>query len=136
MSLAFKAHPYRWPIIGWMEDIRRIAPAELRAFYDTYYRPNNAILVVVGDVAAAEILGRVRELFGGIARGPDPPPVAAIEPPQIDERRLVVKKAGRPAPDRERRLARAESSAPRTRRRSICCRPSCPRDGRRASTGS
>jgi predicted Zn-dependent peptidase len=43
-----------------MEDIRRIAPAELRAFYDTYYRPNNAILVVVGDVAAPEILGRVR----------------------------------------------------------------------------
>ncbi len=37
MSLAFKAHPYRWPIIGWMEDIRRITPAELRAFYDTYY---------------------------------------------------------------------------------------------------
>ena len=98
MSLAFKAHPYRWPVIGWMEDIRRIAPAELRAFYDTYYRPNNAILVVVGDVAAPEILGRVRRLFGGIARGPEPPPVAAIEPPQIDERRLVVKKPGAQVP--------------------------------------
>src|SRR5262245_50214526 len=35
MALAFKAHPYRWPVIGWMEDIRRITPAELRAFYDT-----------------------------------------------------------------------------------------------------
>ena len=98
MSLAFKAHPYRWPVIGWMEDIRRIAPAELRAFYDTYYRPNNAILVVVGDVAAPEILGRVRRLFGGIARGPEPPPVAAIEPPQIDERRLIVKKASAQVP--------------------------------------
>ena len=98
MSLAFKAHPYRWPVIGWMEDIRRIAPAELRAFYDTYYRPNNAILVVVGDVAAPEILGRVRRLFGGIARGPEPPPVAAIEPPQIDERRLVVKKPSAQVP--------------------------------------
>jgi zinc protease len=98
MSLAFKAHPYRWPVIGWMEDIRRIAPAELRAFYDTYYRPNNAILVVVGDVVAPEILGRVRRLFGGIARGPDAPPVAAIEPPQIDERRLVVKKPSAQVP--------------------------------------
>src|SRR6266545_4766735 len=98
MSLAFKAHPYRWPVIGWMEDIRRIAPAELRAFYDTYYRPNNAILVVAGDVAAPNILARVRRLFGGIARGPEPPPVAAIEPPQIDERRLVVKKPSAQVP--------------------------------------
>src|SRR5262245_9705333 len=72
MSLAFKAHPYRWPVIGWMEDIRRIAPAELRRFYDAYYRPNNAIVVVVGDVAAPDILARVCRLFGGIARGPEP----------------------------------------------------------------
>src|SRR5262245_62873875 len=69
MSLAFKAHPYRWPVIGWMEDIRRIAPKELRAFYDLYYRPNNAILVVAGDVKAPAILGPVRELVGRVARG-------------------------------------------------------------------
>ncbi len=94
MSLAFKAHPYRWPIIGWMEDIRRIGPRELLAFYDAYYRPNNAILAVVGDVKAEAILARVRRLFGPIARGPAPPAVTAVEPPQIDERRLVVKKAG------------------------------------------
>ena len=49
-SLAFLAHPYRWPIIGWMSDIARINPAELRAFYDRYYQPNNAILVIAGDV--------------------------------------------------------------------------------------
>jgi len=98
MSLAFKAHPYRWPVIGWMEDIRRINPTELRAFYDLYYRPNNAILVVAGDVAAPAILSRVRELFGPIPRGPDTPPVTAVEPPQIDERRLVVRKAGAQLP--------------------------------------
>src|SRR5262245_26813843 len=98
MSLAFKAHPYRWPVIGWMEDIRRIAPAELRRFYDTYYRPNNAIVVVVGDVVAPDVLARVRRLFGGIARGPEPPAVAAVEPPQIDERRLVVRKASAQLP--------------------------------------
>src|SRR6185295_3291155 len=98
MSLAFKAHPYRWPVIGWMEDIRRIGRAELRAFYDTYYRPNNAILVAVAAVAAPALLDRVRRLFGGIARGPEPPLVAAIEPPQIDERRVVVKKPGAQVP--------------------------------------
>src|SRR5262245_16216761 len=98
MSLAFKAHPYRWPVIGWMEDIRRINPTELRAFYDLYYRPNNAILVVAGDVAAPAILARVRQLFGPIPKGPEAPPVTAVEPPQIDERRLVVRKTGAQLP--------------------------------------
>jgi zinc protease len=93
-SLAFKASPYRWPTIGWMPDIERINPTELRAFYDTYYRPNNAILVVVGDVKAADVLARVRHHFDGIPRGATPPAVTAVEPPQIDERRLVLRKEG------------------------------------------
>jgi zinc protease len=98
MSLAFKAHPYQWPVIGWMEDIRRVAPAELRAFYDLYYRPNNAILAVAGDVNARELLDRIRRTFGSIPRGPEPPAPTAIEPPQIDERRLIVRKPGARAP--------------------------------------
>src|SRR5262245_55843366 len=68
-ALAFKAHPYRWPIIGWMEDIRHIRQAELRAFYDMYYQPNNALLVVAGDVKAGPLLERVRRLFGAIPKG-------------------------------------------------------------------
>src|SRR3989441_2137704 len=44
-SVAFKAHPYGYPIIGWMEDIKRNTPAEIRAFYQTYYLPNNAMVV-------------------------------------------------------------------------------------------
>jgi zinc protease len=93
-SLAFKASPYRWPTIGWMADIERITATELRAFYDTYYQPNNAILIVVGDVKAADVLARVRHYFGAIPRGAAPPAVTAIEPPQIDERRLVLRKEG------------------------------------------
>ncbi|MBI3108197.1 MAG: insulinase family protein [Candidatus Rokubacteria bacterium] len=93
-AVAFKAHPYRWPIIGWMEDINRINPVELRAFYDRYYVPNNAILAVVGDVKAPEVLARIRETFGRIPRGPDPPAVTAVEPPQVGERRVTVRKAG------------------------------------------
>jgi zinc protease len=91
-SLAFKAHPYRWPIIGWMSDIARINRAELRAFYDTYYLPNNAILVIAGDVRAPAALAMVRRHFAGLRRGPAPPPVTAVEPPAIDERRLVVRR--------------------------------------------
>jgi zinc protease len=97
-SLAFKAHPYRWPVIGWTEDIKRINAAELRAFYDLYYQPNNAVLVVVGDVKAADVVARVRRLFGAIRGGAEPPPVTAVEPPQIDERRVVVRKVGAQLP--------------------------------------
>jgi len=97
-SLAFRAHPYRWPTIGWMEDIRRIDPAELRAFYDLYYEPNNALLVVVGDVTASEIAGRVRQVFGPIPRAAAPPVVTAVEPPPFGERRVVLKKAGAELP--------------------------------------
>jgi zinc protease len=91
-SLAFVAHPYRWPIIGWMSDIARINRAELRAFYDTYYLPNNAIVVIAGDVRAPAALAMVRRHFAGVRRGPAPPPVTAVEPPAIDERRLVVRR--------------------------------------------
>jgi len=97
-SLAFKAHPYRWPIIGWMVDIERINPTELRAFYNLYYQPNNAVLVIAGDVKATAALALVRRHFGPIPRGATPPPVTAVEPPQIDERRLVIRKEGAQLP--------------------------------------
>ncbi|MGH7415289.1 MAG: M16 family metallopeptidase [Candidatus Rokuibacteriota bacterium] len=93
-SLAFKAHPYGWPTIGWMSDIARINRVELRAFYDTYYRPNNAILVIAGDVRAPAALALARRHFAGIPRGAAPPPVTAVEPVQNDERRLLVRKEG------------------------------------------
>ena len=91
-SLAYVAHPYRAPIIGWMADIARINRGELRAFYDTYYQPNNAILVIAGDVKADAALAMVRRHFGPIPRGATPPPMTAVEPPQADERRLVLRK--------------------------------------------
>jgi zinc protease len=89
-SIAFKAHPYGVPIIGWVEDIKRITPAEIRAFYRTYYTPNNAIVVAVGDFKASEVLEKIRRRFGPIPRAPDPPGMLAVEPPQNGERRVVV----------------------------------------------
>jgi len=91
-AIAFKAHPYRIPTIGFMADIERLTPADLRAWYDTYYQPNDAILVAVGDFRAAELLGKIRARFGPIPRGPAPPPVAIVEPEQRGERRAWVKK--------------------------------------------
>jgi zinc protease len=91
-AIAFKAHPYRIPTIGYMDDIERLVTADMRAWYDTYYRPNNAILVAVGDFPAAAMLDKIRARFGPIPRAPDPPPVTIREPEQRGERRLVVKK--------------------------------------------
>jgi zinc protease len=91
-SIAFKNHPYGAPIIGWVEDIKRITPEEIRAFYKTYYVPNNAVLVAVGDFKAPEVLAKIRARFGRIAKGGTPPPVLAVEPAQNGERRVTVGK--------------------------------------------
>ena len=63
-ALAFQAHPYGQPIIGWMVDIKRITPDEIRAFYRTYYGPSNAIVVAVGDFKAPEVLAKIQATFG------------------------------------------------------------------------
>jgi zinc protease len=91
-SLAFRAHPYGSPIIGWVEDLKRITPAQIRAFYRSYYVPNNAILVLVGDFEAGAVLEKVKRWFGPIPRAAPPPAVLAVEPPQNGERRVAVKK--------------------------------------------
>jgi zinc protease len=91
-SIAFKAHPYGFPIIGWTEDIKRVTPEEIRAFYRTYYVPNNAMIVAVGAFKAPETLEKIRRRFGPIPRGAAPPPVLAVEPPQNGERRVTVQK--------------------------------------------
>src|SRR5712691_5511313 len=98
LAAAYKAHPYGWPVIGWMEDIARITPAELRAFYDLYYQPNNALLVVVGGLHAGQIGWRVRDVFGKFLRARAPPPMLAVEPPQPGERRVLVRKADARSP--------------------------------------
>ncbi len=91
-SIAFKAHPYGAPIIGWMDDIKRVTPEEIRAFYKSYYVPNNAIVVAVGAFRAVDALEKIRKRFGRIPRGKVPPPILAVEPTQNGERRVLVKK--------------------------------------------
>ena len=91
-AISFKAHPYGQPIIGWMEDITRITPGEIRAFYDRYYVPGNAILAMAGDFAAPALLEKIKQRFGAIPKTPPPPPVLAIEPAQEGERRVVLQK--------------------------------------------
>jgi zinc protease len=91
-ALAFRAHPYGQPIVGWMEDLRRITPEEIRAFYKTYYVPNNALIVAVGAFKAPALLEKIKATFGKIPRGAEPPKVTAVEPVQNGERRVIVRK--------------------------------------------
>lgn len=92
MAVAFSAHPYQWPVIGWMADINGITRDDLYNHYRTYYAPNNATIVVVGDFDTKTLLPRIEQYFGAIPRGPAVPMVTAVEPKHLGERRIIVKK--------------------------------------------
>jgi zinc protease len=91
-AVAYMIHPYRRPVIGWMQDIEALSLDDLRGYYKLYYAPNNAFIVMVGDFSTQEIMPKIRAAFGDIPRGPEPPKVEVIEPPQSGERRVIVKK--------------------------------------------
>jgi zinc protease len=89
---AYKEHAYGIPTIGWMEDIQSFTPEDCLAFYRTYYTPNNATLVLVGDVDLEETLGVIADQFGPLTPSEIPPEDVHPEPPQTEERRLVIEK--------------------------------------------
>ncbi|MBM4263810.1 MAG: insulinase family protein [Deltaproteobacteria bacterium] len=91
-AVAYTVHPYRRPVIGWMDDIQNLSRQDLVDFYKLYYAPNNAFIVVAGAFSASEILPKIRAAFGKIARGAEAPKVRAAEPPQRGERRVTLKK--------------------------------------------
>jgi zinc protease len=91
-AAAFIAHPYEWPVIGWMADINNITRDDLYNHYRTYYAPNNATIVVVGDFDTKALLPQIEKNFGQIPRGPAVPKIGAVEPRQLGERRIIVKK--------------------------------------------
>jgi zinc protease len=89
---AFTVHGYRWPTIGYMADIERLSLEDCRRFYGTYYAPNNATLVVVGDVDVAHLLTLVEARYGAIAPAEIPAEPPSVEPDQQQERRVVTTK--------------------------------------------
>ena len=91
MAAALVAHPYRNPIIGWMSDLEHLRLEDIRRYYDRWYAPNNATVVVVGDVAPAEVFALAEQYFGTITRKPLPPRKPQDEPPQLGLKRITVK---------------------------------------------
>jgi zinc protease len=86
MAHAFTIHPYRWPTIGWMEDIRALALPAIRAFYRTWYAPNNATIVCVGDFDDGELRELIAQHYGHITPAELPETTRIVEPEQTRER--------------------------------------------------
>ena len=91
-AVAYTIHPYRRPVVGWMEDIQNLTRQDLVDFYKLYYAPNNAFIVVVGDFSTDEILPKIKAAFGKIPRGAEPPKIQVTEPEQRGERKVNLKK--------------------------------------------
>jgi zinc protease len=90
LALAFQAHPYRVPTIGWRSDIEAVTVEACRHFFHTYYAPNNLVVVVAGSFDAADTLARIRDEFGSLERSAEVPRHGREEPPQRGERRAIV----------------------------------------------
>jgi zinc protease len=93
-ATAFRAHTYRHPTIGWIDDLRSMTRDDLYEHYRHFYVPNNATLVVVGDVEVDEVLQRAEARFGTIPAGAQPRRICTVEPPQVGERRIVLEREG------------------------------------------
>lgn len=86
----FQNHPYRIPIIGWMHEMEKLDRPEAVEFYNRYYAPNNAVLVVAGDVEPDAVRAMAERTYGKVARGPDLPPRLRPTEPEQNTRRSVT----------------------------------------------
>ena len=94
-AAAFTAHPYHHPTIGWRSDIEKVSIEQLRAFYDTFYWPNNATVTVIGDFHPVEALALLKKYYGAFPAAPHPiPQVTTEEPVQQGPRRVTVNRPG------------------------------------------
>ncbi len=91
-ATAFQIHPYRWPVIGWDQDLKSLTLEDCLEYYRIHYAPNNAVMVIVGDVKPDRVFALAEAHFGHLDTQPDPAPVRTREKPQRGERRVVYKK--------------------------------------------
>ncbi|GGO66857.1 M16 family metallopeptidase [Bowmanella pacifica] len=96
---AFRAHPYSWSVIGHESDIENWSLQDLVQFHKTYYAPNNAVMVVAGDVTVEEVKKAATKHFAAIPAQTPPREVHTIEPPQKGERRVYLHKASVSSPN-------------------------------------
>jgi zinc protease len=92
VATAFKNHPYKWPVIGWMEDLKTITRDDLWKYYRSRYIPNNAFIVVAGNIDVDKIISKIKKEFGPIPAGPSVRGLETREPEQKGEKRVFIKK--------------------------------------------
>lgn len=92
MSTIFKFHPYKWPVIGHMKDIENYDVNTLRQFYETYYVPNNTVLVVAGDFEPNAVMKKIKALYGKLPRKELPPRKPVTEPAQTAQYNAKLRK--------------------------------------------
>ncbi|MGB7622585.1 MAG: pitrilysin family protein [Terriglobia bacterium] len=92
MASAFTAHPYHWPVVGWMVDIEKWKREDLINYFKTYYAPNNCEMVIVGDIQPDEVIRLAQKYLEPIPAQEPPRPVTTQEPQQLGERRVFVNK--------------------------------------------
>jgi zinc protease len=90
-QLAFRYHPYQWPVIGYPQDLMAITSAQLREYFRQHYQPANATVVVVGDFKAEPALELIARHYGGVAKVARPKREVSSEPEQREERRLILR---------------------------------------------
>jgi predicted Zn-dependent peptidase len=89
---AFQEHPYHWPVIGYLDDMKNWKQEDLERYFKTYYAPNNCVVVMSGAVKLADVKKWAETYLEPIPAQPAPPPVHIVEPPQTGERRIEVQK--------------------------------------------
>jgi len=92
VAAAFKVHPYQRPVIGWMSDLKSMERNDVYHYYKTFYSPDNAVIIIVGDVTADEIVHKVKAYFENIQPGLPRKPMASVEPAQKGEKRVKLRK--------------------------------------------
>lgn len=92
MGTVFKVHPYKWPVIGYMKDIENYDVEKLRFFYNTFYVPNNAVLVLVGDFKTDKVKSLIEKYYGSLPSRPLPARKYAEEPMQNKQQNASLKK--------------------------------------------
>ncbi|MEO5969286.1 MAG: pitrilysin family protein [Bdellovibrionia bacterium] len=90
-QLAYRYHPYQWPVIGYPRDVMSITLTQLMNYFKTYYQPANAALVLVGDFKTEEVFALLKKNYEKIPSVPRPKRVIVVEPPQGEERRLILR---------------------------------------------
>lgn len=94
-AIAFREHPYHHPTIGWRSDVEGVAMDRLRQFYNTFYWPNNATVIALGDFETDNAIKIINAHFGSIPSSPEAiPEVYTVEPPQEGERRFEISRIG------------------------------------------